>query len=46
MKRILFFVFALMIMFSGCTRTVNGIQQDTTNAWNGAKDAIHNATAP
>jgi predicted small secreted protein len=36
---------AMMFFVSGCTRTIQGIQDDTCNAWYGTKHAIHNATA-
>jgi len=29
---------------SGCTRTIEGIQEDSSNAWHGTKHMIHDAT--
>jgi predicted small secreted protein len=29
---------------SGCTHTIEGIQEDSSNAWHGTKHMIHDAT--
>jgi len=46
MRKFLLFISIITLLLSGCSRTVHGIQQDSSNAWNGAKGAIHDATAP
>ena len=35
----------LGMMMSGCSKTWNGIKQDTGEAWDASKKAVHNATA-
>lgn len=32
-----------MIM-AGCTKTWNGVKQDSSKAWDSSKKAVHNAT--
>ena len=36
---------ACMVLLLGCTNTVKGIQQDSSNVWHGTKQVIHEATA-
>ncbi len=36
---------AFVTLVSGCTNTVNGIQEDSSEAWHGTKRVIHEATA-
>jgi len=36
---------AFMMLGSGCTNTVNGIQEDGSEAWHGTKRVIHDATS-
>jgi len=35
---------AFALMASGCTRTIEGVQEDSSNAWHGTKRLIHDAT--
>ena len=46
MVKVLMMISIMVIFMSGCTRTIQGIQEDSRNAWEGAKSTIHNATAP
>ncbi len=34
----------LSMIMSGCTRTWNGVKQDSSKAWDSSKKAVHNAT--
>jgi len=34
----------LTMMISGCTKTWNGVKQDSSKAWKTSKKAIHDAT--
>lgn len=36
---------SLSMMMSGCSKTWNGIKQDSSEAWDSSKKAVHNATA-
>lgn len=36
---------SLGMMMSGCSKTWNGIKQDSSEAWDSSKKAVHNATA-
>ncbi len=36
---------ACAVLLSGCTKTIEGIQEDSSNAWHGTKHLIHDATA-
>jgi starvation-inducible outer membrane lipoprotein len=36
---------SLGMMISGCSKTWNGIKQDSGEAWDASKKAVHNATA-
>lgn len=36
---------ACAVLFSGCTKTIEGIQKDSSSAWHGTKHVIHEATA-
>jgi predicted small secreted protein len=36
---------ALGMMMSGCSKTWNGVKQDSSDAWNASKKAVHEATA-
>lgn len=36
---------SLGMMMSGCSKTWSGIKQDTGEAWDSSKKAIHEATA-
>ena len=42
---ILALLMALGMMMSGCSKTWSGIKQDTGEAWDSSKKAIHEATA-
>jgi len=42
---ILALLIALGIIMSGCSKTWSGIKQDTSEAWDTSKKAIHEATA-
>jgi predicted small secreted protein len=33
------------MMMSGCSKTWSGVKQDSSNAWNASKKAVHDATA-
>ena len=46
MRKILFFFSIMILLLTGCTRTIHGIQQDSRDVWEDAKGAVHNATAP
>ena len=35
----------LSMIMSGCSKTWNGIKQDSSEAWDSSKKAVHNATA-
>ena len=35
----------LGMVMSGCSKTWNGIKQDSSDAWNASKKAVHEATA-
>jgi len=35
----------LGMMMSGCSKTWNGIKQDSCEAWDASKKAVHNASA-
>lgn len=41
---ILALLMALGLIMSGCSKTWNGIKQDTGEAWDASKKAVHNAT--
>ncbi|NKQ40950.1 MAG: entericidin EcnAB [Sulfurovum sp.] len=42
----MFTLFTVLLFWtSGCTNTVHGIQEDSSNAWRGTKGVIHDATA-
>ena len=43
MAWVLLVVFVLMA--SGCTKTIEGIQEDSSSAWHGTKKLIHDVTA-
>jgi len=32
------------LFMAGCTKTWNGVKQDSSKAWNTSKKAVHNAT--
>jgi predicted small secreted protein len=34
----------LSMIISGCTKTWNGVKQDSSKAWDTSKKAVHNAT--
>ncbi|MDM5263474.1 entericidin EcnAB [Sulfurovum sp. XTW-4] len=36
---------SLGMIMSGCSKTWNGIKQDTGEAWDASKKAVHKATA-
>ena len=36
---------ALGMMMSGCSKTWSGVKQDSSDAWNASKKAVHEATA-
>ncbi len=46
MKRSIFWILlsASMLLLSGCTKTIEGIQGDASDAWHGTKRVIHDAT--
>ena len=46
MKKVMLWValISFMMMTSGCTKTIEGIKEDTSNAWHGTKNLIHDAT--
>ncbi len=46
MRKILLFlsIIGILVLSSGCSATWDGMKQDTSNAWNGTKSTIHNAT--
>jgi len=46
MTKILLFLSVMMLLMTGCSKTFQGIKQDSTNAWDGAKGAVHDATGP
>jgi predicted small secreted protein len=35
----------LSMIMSGCSKTWSGIKQDSSEAWDSSKKAVHNATA-
>jgi len=47
MKKISIFVLLISLgtFTSGCSKTWSGVKQDTSNAWNASKKAVHEATA-
>ena len=45
MKNILL-ILSVMLLISGCTSTVHGIQEDSKQIWDNTKETIHDATAP
>lgn len=45
MKKQLFLALFFLILLSGCTKTIQGIQGDTSDAWHGTKRVIHEATS-
>ena len=38
-------IVALGMMMSGCSKTWSGVKQDSSEAWNASKKAVHEATA-
>lgn len=46
MKKVLLLLPVLGILFmSGCSSTIDGVKQDSSNAWKKTKQTIHEATA-
>lgn len=44
-KSIFLLLAAFVLLLSGCTRTFQGIKEDTSSAWYGTKQVIHEATS-
>ena len=44
MKKIML-TFALVGLFSGCSKTWSGIKSDSKSAWHSTKETVHDATA-
>ena len=42
---ILAVLMTLSMIMSGCSKTWSGVKQDTSNAWDTSKKAVHEATA-
>ena len=42
---ILALLMTLSLSMSGCSKTWNGVKQDTSEAWDTSKKAVHEATA-
>ena len=42
---ILALIMTLSMVMSGCSKTWSGIKQDSSEAWDTSKKAIHDATA-
>lgn len=42
---ILALLITLGMIMSGCSKTWSGVKQDTGDAWNASKKAVHEATA-
>ena len=47
MKKIIILtvLMTLTMIMSGCSKTWNGVKQDTSKAWDTSKKAVHEATA-
>ena len=45
MKKVGIAIVFMAMMMSGCSKTWSGVKQDTSEAWDTSKKAIHDATA-